>query len=545
MSVKRAFFKKNAIMYAGAVSLLVLAAVFAVIYTSVQNNIRENNKEIKRAAGDILALAEIKASIKAYNEVLRYVRDMPVKNSRKRKYPVYEMEKIREKAGKLKDRDAAKKITGMLSEPFKSGQWKDITGEKINSRLVYTKKALACAEKETRKLSEKISSADSLKRVKRGTRFLFIISVVLLIFIFAWALASYFNGARLLKKVASGKEERESAAAALDEIYGLSGALRGFVRRVDGLKNSCVAAKAEFAKVEKSILAQLNAIEELSAGADSISAAIRDLAEKAPDYSAGVKNTGDITSKISSDIEKIRKEMDKGSVYSEKMDVTAKKGETTLNNTINGIESINEVMGELNEVVNNLGSKAAEITKVTTLIKEIAEQTNLLSLNASIEAAHAGEAGKGFAVVAEEIRQLAESTAGASKKITEEVKQINKATDITVEKINDVTRRINRGVNIANDAGESFKEIKSAIEESMSVTDMVHKLTVGEVGKAREIVGIVSETRAVMEEMARGVKSVSASMQEESGGIGRIKASMDEVRTRAERIKLLFDKMND
>ncbi len=545
MSIKRFFFKRDAIMYAGAASLLALAAAFVFICVSMENNIRENKKDIIRAAGDIRALSEIKALIKAYNEVLRYVRDLPEKNRRKRKYPVYEMKKIRESAEKLTDRKTAEKITGMLAEPFEAGQWKSITGAKINSRLVYTKKALARVEKETQKLLEKISFADSLESVKRGTRFLFIISVAFFIFIFAWALASYFNSARLLKKTASGKEERESAAAALDEIYGLSGALRGFVRSVDGLKNSCLAAGAEFSKVEKSILAQLNAVEELSAGADSISAAIKELAEKAPDYSASVKTTGDITSKISSDIEKIREEMDKGSAYSEKMDATAKKGETTLNNTISEIESINEVMGELNEVVNNLGSKAAEITKVTTLIKEIAEQTNLLSLNASIEAAHAGEAGKGFAVVAEEIRQLAESTAGASKKITEEVKQINKATDITVEKINDVTRRINQGVNTANNAGESFKEIKSAIEEAMSVTEMVHKLTVGEVGKAREIVSIVSEVRAVMEEMARGVKSVSASMREESGGINRIKASMDEVRTRTERIKLLFDKMND
>ena len=79
--------------------------------------------------------------------------------------------------------------------------------------------------------------------------------------------------------------------------------------------------------------------------------------------------------------------------------------------------------------VRELADTSGQIDEAAGLVKAIASRTRLLALNATIEAARAGEAGRGFAVVAEEVRALADDSAGRSDDIARQVAEAQAVAD--------------------------------------------------------------------------------------------------------------------
>lgn len=65
-----------------------------------------------------------------------------------------------------------------------------------------------------------------------------------------------------------------------------------------------------------------------------------------------------------------------------------------------------------------ISSTSQAILTETDSILRILQSLRLLAINARIEAARAGDAGRGFAVVAHEVHHLADSTSGATARIT-------------------------------------------------------------------------------------------------------------------------------
>ena len=130
--------------------------------------------------------------------------------------------------------------------------------------------------------------------------------------------------------------------------------------------------------------------------------------------------------------------------------------------TVEGIGRIKNTMDAASQEIGQLGERSAEIGKIVAVIEDIAAQTNLLALNAAIEAARAGEQGRGFAVVADEVRQLAERVASATKEIATLIQGVQEGVDGSVKAMEEGTTEMDAGAEVAGQAGEALAQILSA-----------------------------------------------------------------------------------
>ncbi|CAG36625.1 related to methyl-accepting chemotaxis protein (TlpB) [Desulfotalea psychrophila LSv54] len=180
--------------------------------------------------------------------------------------------------------------------------------------------------------------------------------------------------------------------------------------------------------------------------------------------------------------------------------------------------------------VNELGTAAAEITRVTEVITEISEQTNLLALNATIEAARAGEAGKGFAVVANEIKDLAKQTANATLDIKKKIDGIQQATGVTVKEIDEIRQ-------VIADVDQIVATIATAVEEQ-NVTTKEIAINVSQASSGiTEVSENVASNSTVTESISAEIAGVNSSANDMSNASTQVKTRAGELFEIAESLK--------
>ncbi len=133
------------------------------------------------------------------------------------------------------------------------------------------------------------------------------------------------------------------------------------------------------------------------------------------------------------------------------------------------IDTLNKVVEESAEKINELESLSTQIEQFASVIGSIANRTNILSLNASIEAARAGEHGRGFAVVASEVRNLAAQSSKSSKEITDTINKVQTSVKETVGSMNDIFENANKQYEKAGSVGEVLKKVIDAAYKANEV----------------------------------------------------------------------------
>ena len=253
----------------------------------------------------------------------------------------------------------------------------------------------------------------------------------------------------------------------------------------------------------KSMISSLSAlIHQLGDNANQLVQAASGIAESSDQISRGSKAQSDEVNQVSAAIEQMSATIFESSqnaidakTVSDSAATTATDGSRIVENTHQGMQKVAEVVTHAAVSIKKLAASADEIGQIVAVIDDIADQTNLLALNAAIEAARAGEQGRGFAVVADEVRKLAERTAKATSEVTNMIKGIQQDTLTAVSGIEQGTLHVNSGRELAEQAGDSLREIVTMAQQVTS--------------RITQIAAASKEQSSAAEQIARNIEHIS------------------------------------
>jgi methyl-accepting chemotaxis protein len=173
----------------------------------------------------------------------------------------------------------------------------------------------------------------------------------------------------------------------------------------------------------------------------------------------------------------------------------SQEGNVSLSKLIGEIAVVESTVKGIASAVGEFVDSTVAITRMTKEVRDIADQTNLLALNAAIEAARAGEQGRGFAVVADEVRKLAEKSAGSASEIDSITRALTNRSDA-------VQLSIQEGLNHLVSSQESLEAVAEVLGEASG--------SVSRVGQGLDaIANATEEQKRVSSEVASNIDAIA------------------------------------
>ncbi len=303
-------------------------------------------------------------------------------------------------------------------------------------------------------------------------------------------------------------------------------------------------------QVARGTTQQTEAATHSAASVEQLRRAIENVSKGAQAQAEAVSKMAALTGSLSTSIQQVAGNANAVSVESNNAAVAARDGSSTVEDTIQGMESIREKVGFSAQKVQEMGNRSDQIGAIVETIDDIASQTNLLALNAAIEAARAGEHGKGFAVVADEVRKLAERSSSATKEIGSLIRGIQETVSEAVKAMNESATEVETGTERASRAGTALENIlkaATAVNEqaqlAASAVSQMGSLSNELVAAADDVSAIVEENTAATEEMAAGsteitqaIDNIASVSEENSAAVEEVSASAEEMSAQVEEV---------
>nr|WP_246499872.1 methyl-accepting chemotaxis protein [Azospirillum soli] len=251
------------------------------------------------------------------------------------------------------------------------------------------------------------------------------------------------------------------------------------------LKTDVNTTSAKLAEIVGQIL---HATEAITAAASEVSLGSHDLAERTEQQASSLEETAASMEELGATV---RSNAD-----------NAQRANHMATDARNSAESGGVVAGSAIDAMKRIEEASRKITDIIGVIDEIAFQTNLLALNAAVEAARAGDAGRGFAVVAQEVRNLAQRSAQASKEIKGLILTSNDQVKDGVDLVKKAGSALEGIVSGVQQVASLIAEMASASSEQASALDEIN-VTVSHMDEmTQKNAALVEETTAASQSLA-------------------------------------------
>ena len=254
----------------------------------------------------------------------------------------------------------------------------------------------------------------------------------------------------------------------------------------------------------------VESVKSLSEGTTQVVSASEQISSASVSLAEGASSQASSVEEVSATIEQATASNNQNAENSREANILAQHSNDAAKE---GNQRVQDLMVAMEKITDS----SQKIAKIIKTIDEIAFQTNLLALNAAVEAARAGEHGLGFAVVAEEVKNLAERSAGAAKEITgiieASIDQVKAGTEVankTKESFTEILNGIKKTSDLIGEIAISAKEQAEGMNQIATAMGSVDQITQQNASASEETAAAAEELNAQALAMLQSVAEMAA-----------------------------------